>query len=281
MDPERAQREPWPACDCHMHIYDARYPAVTGARLRPPDAPVPSYRAVQQRLGLQRCVVVTPSTYGVDNRCTTDALAALNASGTQARGIAVLDASVTDAALHALHGAGIRGVRFNQTLGGVPLDDLEPLAARIAPLGWHVELLLPATLWPGIGARVQSLPVPVVLDHFGRLPYPMQQHAGRREILRLLDNGRTWVKLSGAYLQQGVARTDWEADATAMAADLVRAAPQRLVWGSNWPHPSMHAGLHHAPDDADLLALLHRWAGDEVTAQRILVENPAVLYHFD
>ncbi|MEK8052806.1 amidohydrolase family protein [Ideonella sp. DXS22W] len=279
----RATREPgqaWLSCDSHMHIYDGRYPAVAGARLTPRDALVPAYRQLQARLGLKRCVVVTPSTYGTDNRCTVDAVRALDAAGTQARGIAVVHAGVDDATLRQLHQDGIRGVRFNQTLGGLSLDDLEPLAARIAPLGWHVELLLPADLWPAVGRRLQVLPVPVVLDHFGRLPYPMHRHAGQREILRLLEKGRTWVKLSGAYLQTGVTRTDWESDAAAMAADLVRTAPQRLVWGSNWPHPTSHAGLHQAPDDADLLTLLHAWAGDDATVRRILVDNPAQLYDF-
>lgn len=267
------------ACDCHMHIYDGRYPAAPGAPLAPPDALVPAYRALQAATGLQRCVVVTPSTYGVDNRCTIDAMRALEEAGTQARGIAVLRSDIDTAGLDALHAAGVRGVRFNQTLGRTTLDDLEPLAERIAPLGWHVELLLPATLWPGIAPRLRALPVPVVFDHFGRLPHPAVQHPGHREILNLLETGRAWVKLSGAYLQ-GVGRADWSADAAAMTAAMLRVAAHRLVWGSNWPHPTTHAGLHEAPGDRESLTLLQRWIGDDAGVRRVLVDNPAILYDF-
>jgi predicted TIM-barrel fold metal-dependent hydrolase len=262
-----------------MHIYDARFPAVPGATFTPPDASVTDYRAMQRRLGLERCVVVTPSTYGLDNRCTVHAMQALNDAGTAARGIAVLRSDIDAATLDALHVSGIRGVRFNQTLGGTSLDDLELLAERIAPLGWHVELLLPAALWPGIAARLRALPVPVVFDHFGRLPNPGVRHPGHRAILDLLESGRAWVKLSGAYLQ-GVAPAEWAADAAAMTEAFLRIAPHRLVWGSNWPHPSVHAGLHEAPDDAELLTLLRRWVGDDETLQRILVHNPTTLYDF-
>lgn len=268
------------ACDCHMHVYDRRFPAAPEARFCPPDASVADYRALQARLGLQRCVVVTPSTYGFDNRCTVEAMQALGRAGTAARGIAVLRSDIADDALAALHAAGVRGVRFNQTLGGTSLDDLEPLAERIAPLGWHAELLLPDGLWPGIAARVRTLPVPIVFDHFGRLPYPASRHPGHRAILDLLQTGRAWAKLSGAYLHQGVPRAAWAADAQAMTAALLHAAAHRLVWGSNWPHPSVHAGIHEAVDDAELLALLRRWIGDDAAWQRVLVDNPANLYDF-
>ncbi|MBL0730655.1 amidohydrolase [Piscinibacter sp. HJYY11] len=263
-----------------MHIYDARFPAAPGARLVPPDALVPAYAALQSRLGLQRCVVVTPSTYGQDNRCTVEAIRALNASGVQARGIAVLSADVDEATLASLHAEGVRGVRFNQTLGGLSLDDLEPLAERIAPLGWHVELLLPAALWPQVATRLQRLPVPLVFDHLGRLPHPGREHPGHHAILALLDTGRAWVKLSGAYLQDGTTPAQWSADAQAMARAYLHVAPHRMVWGSNWPHPTVHAGLHAAPDEAELLALLRRWTADDVTWRRALVDNPTDLYNF-
>jgi len=262
-----------------MHVYDARFPTEAGATLAPPDALVPAYRAVQRALGLQRCVVVTPSTYWLDNRCTVDAVRALNAAGTAARGIAVLRSDVEGAMLDALHASGIRGVRFNQTLGRTSLDDLEPLAERIAPLGWHVELLLPATAWPGISPRLRALPVPVVFDHLGRLPHPGRDHPGHRAILELLGSGNAWVKLSGPYLQ-GVERAAWIADAAAMATAYLHAAPDRVVWGSNWPHPTASSGLHDAPADAELLTILRQWTGDDATLHRVLVANPATLYHF-
>ena len=267
------------ACDCHMHIYDARYAVAAVARLTPPDALVPAYRSLQAALGLERCVVVTPSTYGLDNGCTVDAVRALNDAGTAARGIAVLRSDVDGATLQQLHVAGVRGVRFNQTLGATSLDDLEPLAERIAPLGWHIELLLPATLWPDIAPRLRALRVPVVFDHFGRLPHPGAEHPGHRAILDLLETGRAWVKLSGAYLQ-GVGHAAWDRDAAAMAKAFLRVASHRLVWGSNWPHPSVHAGLHEAPADVELLELLYRWIPDEAAVKRVLVDNPTILYEF-
>lgn len=267
------------ACDCHMHIYGSALPAAADARSVPPEASTEAYRSMQATLGLERCVVVTPSTYGLDNRCTVDAVQALNEAGTTARGIAVLSPDVDAATLESLHACGIRGVRFNQTLGSTSLDDLEPLSERIAPLGWHVELLLPATLWPGIAPRLRQLPIPVVLDHFGRLPHPGVEHPGHRAIVALLETGRVWVKLSGAYLQ-GVEPASWAADAASMSAAYLRVAPHRLVWGSNWPHPTAHAGLHHAPEDVESLSLLRQWIGDDANLRRILVDNPATLYTF-
>jgi len=162
---------------------------------------------------------------------------------------------------------------------GDVLDDLEPLSERIAPLGWHVELLLPAALWPGITPRLRQLPIPVVLDHFGRLPHPGVEHPGHRAIVALLETDRVWVKLSGAYLQ-GVEPGLWAADAASMSAAYLRAAPHRLVWGSNWPHPTAHAGLHHAPEDVESLSLLRQWIGADANLHRILVDNPAMLYSF-
>lgn len=272
------------ACDCHMHIYDGRFPSAPGATLLPADALVPAYLEARASLGLSRCVVVTPSTYGFDNRCTAAALRALNFEHDCARGIAVINAMVDDATLDALHADGFRGARFNQTLGASSLDDLEPLAERLAPRGWHLEVLLPSAAWPDITDRLQRLMqttgVPLVFDHFGRLPHPARQNPGHKAILRLLDTGSAWVKLSGAYLHQQVPRTEWHAQALAMTQDYLRIAPHRLVWGSNWPHPSVSAGIHDAVADQDLLALLRASLGDNATLHTILVDNPCELYDF-
>lgn len=270
-------RLPSGACDCHMHIYDAAFPASPGATLTPPDASVSDYLAALP--GVTRCVVVTPSTYGLDNRCTIEAMRRLRAAGVEARGIAVLDAGSPEDTLRALHAEGVRGVRFNQTRGGTSLDELEAVTERIAALGWHVELLLPADLWPGIATRIRALPVPVVFDHFGRLPHPGVDHVGHRTILSLLETGRTWVKLSGAYLQGGPADS-WSDDAAAMAEALLDTAPDRMVWGSNWPHPTAHAGIHQAPSEPRQLDQLFRWTGKTHSLERVLVQNAANLYGF-
>lgn len=267
------------ACDCHMHVYDSRFLQDPAATLTAPDAPAQAYRRLQHELGLSRCVVVTPSAYGLDNTSTLVAMRELERAGAQVRGIAVVNASIDDGSLAALHDAGVRGVRFNQTRGGTSLDDLEPLAERIAALGWHIELLLPAELWQGIAPRLRALAVPVVFDHFGRLPYPGSQHHGHRAILDLLATDRAWVKLSGAYLQ-GVPPVDWDADAAAMTRALVDVAPHRLVWGTNWPHPSATAGQHQAPQDRDQIPQLRRWLADDALLQRVLADNAAVLYDF-
>ena len=162
-------RIPALACDCHLHVYDSRYPAVAGAALLPPDASVAQYRALQQRLGTRRAVLVTPSTYGNDNR---PMLAALQRMGDDTRGVAVIDGSESDAQLAALHAAGVRGIRLNLSLGVTnTLDDAERLAERIAPLGWHVQLLMPPDLLARAGERLARLPAPErALFGTGQLP---------------------------------------------------------------------------------------------------------------
>lgn len=268
---------PGRACDCHVHVYDARFPAARDARLRPPDATVPMYRALQRRLGLERVVLVTPSTYGTDNASLLDGLAGL---GDCARGVAVVGASVADRELRALHDAGVRGIRFNQTIGtATPIESLEPLARRVAELGWHVQLLARAEDLVALEPVLARLPVPVVFDHLGRLPVPGMNQPGYAVIRRLLDAGRAWVKLSGGYLASD-ARGSRSADADALARSYVAAAPTRVVWGSDWPHPTASAGLCAMPDDAELLDALAEWTVDRATFIRALVDNPAELYDF-
>lgn len=265
------------ACDCHVHVYGARYPSVPGARLTPPDATVPMLRAMQRRLGLERVVLVTPSTYGTDNASLVDGLAAL---GARARGVAVVGPSVTDRELRSLHDDGVRGIRFNQTLGdATPIEALEPLARRVASLGWHLQLLARADDLVHLEPTLARLPVQVVFDHLGRLPVPGLAHPGHAVIRRLVDAGRAWVKLSGAYLAAD-ARGGRSPDADSLARVHLAAAPERVVWGSDWPHPTASAGLTAMPDDAMLLGLLREWTGDDATFARVLVDNPARLYDF-
>lgn len=269
---------PAPACDCHLHVYDRSYPAVAGAALLPPDASVAQYRALQQRLGTQRAVLVTPSTYGADNRPMLQALAQM---GDDARGVAVIDGSESDARLTALHAAGVRGIRLNLSLGVTnTLDDLERLAGRVAPLGWHVQLLMPPDLLAQAGARLARLPVPLVFDHLGRIaPRQAFSHPAHALLLALLRDGRAWMKLSGGYIvSEAGSATDAYLDP--LARSYIDAAPDRVVWGSDWPHASASAGRHPIPDDAEQLDRLAHWAGDAATLRRILVTNPEKLYGF-
>ena len=266
------------ACDCHVHVYDRRFPAVPGAQLQPPDASVDDYRQVQQRTGCDRVVFVTPSTYGSDNRPMCEALAAF---GEGARGVAVIDEATSDAQLEAMHAARVRGIRMNLSLGTAnAATDLVGLAARVAPLGWHLQLLAAPDTLVALEARLFQLPVPVVFDHMGRIP-PSQahRHAAHRLILRLLDAGRAWVKLSGGYIVSEEGAPGYT-DLAPLAQGYLQAAPERTVWGSDWPHASATAGHQPLPDDAQQMDLLAQWTGSAAALQRVLVDNPAELYGF-
>jgi D-galactarolactone isomerase len=270
-------KAPANACDCHMHIYDSRFPVAADAVLRPPDARVEDYRLLQQRIGTTRCVVVTPSTYGTDNRCTLDAMSQI---GPTARGIAVVDTRVSDAELKRLADVGVRGIRFNLSLSAVAtVDMIEPLARRIRGLGLHVQLLMPADRLVQLENLLLRLPVPIVFDHFGRIPPASAEHRAFGVILKLLYQGHAWVKLSGAYLRSTVGPPSY-ADASELARAFVQAAPERMLWGSDWPHAVASTGETVMPDDAELLDLLLDWAPDEATWRRILIDNPAKLYGF-
>ncbi|HTS51897.1 MAG TPA: amidohydrolase family protein [Burkholderiales bacterium] len=263
------------ACDCHMHIYDGRFPVAPTATLRPPDASVGDYRLLQKRIGTTRNVVVQPSTYGTDNSCTLDAAARL---GPTARAVAVVDTTVRDEELQRLAGLGVRGIRFNLVqAGATTVDMIEPLSARVNELGWHVQIHMLGDQIVQIDRLLQRLPSPIVFDHMGRIPLPAGvNHPAFGVISRLVEQGRTWVKLSGAYMATKVGPPSY-ADVTPLAQAYIRAAPERMVWATDWPHPTEKSVK---PDDAILLDLLAEWAPDERTRNRILVENPEVLYGF-
>ena len=181
-----------------MHIYDSRFPVAPSAKLRPADATVDDYRLLQKRIGTTRNVVVTPSTYGTDNSCTLDAIAKL---GTTARGVAVVDTSVEDAELKRLDGLGMRGIRFNLVQSGATtIDMLEPLSKRVNDLGWHVQIHMLGDQIVEVAELLQRLPSPIVFDHMARIPEPAGvDHPAFALVLKLIDRGRTWVKLSSAY----------------------------------------------------------------------------------
>lgn len=264
------------ACDCHHHIYDARYPAHPSATLLPGDALVADYRAFQERLGNTRNVIVQPSTYGTDNRLLVDALKAFGAT---ARGVAVVDANVSEDELRRLHAAGVRGVRFNLSfLVGITTEMMEPVAKRIAPLGWHMQINGTADKLLAARDTLLRLPVPLVFDHVGQVPQPDGiTHPGYRLLTDLLAQGRTWVKLSGAYISSKTGGPAY-ADTGAVACALIAAAPDRMVWGSDWPHPTKKPD--DKPDDALLVDLVSQWAGSEVLRRKIFVDNPAALYGY-
>jgi predicted TIM-barrel fold metal-dependent hydrolase len=270
-------KAPANACDCHAHIYDpARFPPDPKQGAIPASAAMPDYRLFQKRIGPTRAVIVTPRNYGTDNSITLDAIAQL---GPQGRGLAVVDPAIADAELKRLHDGGVRGIRFtirdDATTAG--LGHLETMSKRIADLGWHVDLNVVADQLVGIETLLRRLPTPIMLDHMAHPPLPAGAEHPSFAVLRgLLDSGRTWVKLSGAYSNTKVGPP--YPDATKIAQALVKAAPERMVWGSDWPHPSVK---EPKPDDALLFDLLSEWAPDEATRHRILVENPATVYGFN
>lgn len=266
------------SCDCHMHVYDAGFPAVPGAKLLPPDASIDDYRRLQQRTGTRRTVLVTPSTYGTDNRCMLAGLAAL---GADARGVAVVDETVSDAELHRLDRLGVKGIRFNLSLGGhPPARALRTLAERIAPMGWHIQLLANPDELSSLQSVLLPLPVPLVFDHFGRIaPADAGTHPAHALVLALLRAEKAWVKLSGGYLVSATHQADDPA-LDALARSYLEAAPHRVVWGSDWPHATASAGRHALPDDAVQVDALARWAATTEALHRVLVANPAALYGF-
>ena len=261
-------------CDTHMHFYNAKYPTAPTALSTPPDAWVEDYRQIQAALGLERVVVVQPTTYGRDNACQLEAMVAF---GANARGIMVVDTDTPDAELERLSGLGVCGVRFHMLPGGaLPWDMLEEMAARVHPFGWHVQLQMNGREFPDREAMLQRLPGTLVVDHVGRFmdPVPLDDDAFE-VLLRFLETGRCWVKLSAPY-ESSVSGPPGYADVSAEARALAKAAPERMLWATNWPHP----GKDPQPDTGPMLDLLLDWVDDETVRTRILVDNPAELYGF-
>jgi len=260
------------AADCHHHIYDHRFPVDPHAQLRPPDALVADYRLLQQRLGTTRNVVVQPSTYGTDNRCMLDALAQF---GPNARGVAVVNTSVADDDLKRLNEQGVRGIRFNLVqAGATTVEMLEPLSRRVNELGWLVKIHMLADQIVGIADLLNRLPSPILFDHLARIPAPAGvAHPAFRVVGGLIDKGRTWVDLSGAYIDSTMGPPTY-ADGGALMQAFVKLAPERMLWGTDWPHPTAKV----KPDDALLYDLFAEWVPDAGTRTRILVGNPETLF---
>jgi D-galactarolactone isomerase len=272
-------KAPANACDCHHHIYDpARFAMPPSPRPAPSNGSVAEYRLLQKRIGTTRNVVVQPRNYATDNEVTLDALKQL---GANSRGVAVVRPAITDAELKRFNDAGVRGIRFS--LGDpksrvVTPEMIEPLAKRIANLGWHIQFNVDGEQIVALAELLRRLPTPLVFDHLGHPPLPAGSEHESHAILRgLIDKGRTWVKLSGAYSNTTIGPPAYP-DATKIAQAFVKAAPERLVWGSDWPHPGMPD--NNKPDDSVLFDLLSVWAPDEATRNRILVQNPETLYGF-
>ncbi len=271
-----AFRLPRGACDTHVHIWGPfdRFPLAKGAPYTPPERTSDDLLALHERLGVDRAVIVQTTVYKADNRAMLDGIARSNGRW---RGVALIDESFDDAAFRALHEGGVRGVRFGfvKHLGGVPdLALVRRTAARIAPMGWHLVLHLDAGNIPEFLDFFGEFSLPVVVDHMGCVPVrDGLDQIPFRLLLELLKRPNWWVKVSGAerISDTGPPFTD----AIPFAQRLIAAAPDRVLWGTDWPHPN----VRWEPDEADLVDLLPRFA-DAAALQQLLVDNPARLYGF-
>jgi len=271
------------AIDCHAHIFGpvAKYPFSPKRLFTPPDVTVAQYRQLLATLGIARAVLVTPSVYGMDNERQLDTLVEMKGAW---RGVAVVPTDVAEAELDRLHRAGFRGVRVNLfAKSGLVLDDLEAIAARVSAFKWHVQLHADARTLPEIAARLRQLPVDVVFDHMGHIPAAAGvAHPGFAAMLDLMREGRFWAKLSAPYRLSELPYP-WT-DVVPFAKALIAAAPDRLVWGSDWPHPAVpgHMPANFVmPNDGDLLDVLALWTDDPAQQRKILLDNPRRIYDFD
>lgn len=258
-----------------MHVYEPGFPMLRAEASQPGQpGTLAHYRMVRQQLGLTRAVIVQPSGYGIDNTCTLQAIAKL---GDDARGIAIVDPSVSEAELERLTKLGIRGVRYYMRGGPLSWESMPGLSARIAAFDWHVQLICtPAELFEHRDI-LAKLPCDLVIDHMCRFEAGTPEtDESWRFLMKLLGGGRCWVKLSGVYYGSKSGPPLYE-DKAPMAKALIKAAPERMVWASNWPHPAYQKNF---PDEGKLLDLLADWTQDEALRRRILVANPAKLYGF-
>ena len=262
------------ATDAHIHIYLGGVPSAPGGPPLPGHFPVEKYREIQRRLGLSRVIVVQPNAYQDDNSVT---LAAIKALGPGARGVGVVKPGVSDAEIERLTKGGIVAQRiFQLPWGAVGFERMHDVMSQVHPFGWHANVQLDGRELPQWEDTIKRLPGKFVIDHIGKYLEPVTpEQEAFKSLQRLLDTGRCWVKLAAAYETSKTGAPKYE-DVSRLARALVKHAPERMLWASNWPHPS--APKDNVPNDADLLDLLLDWAPDDATRKRILVDNPAELY---
>jgi 2-pyrone-4,6-dicarboxylate lactonase len=272
------------ATDCHAHICGPveKFPYWSERIYTPPDALMPSYKAMLGGLGVSRGVIVQPSVYADDNRVMLTALAS---DPKNLRGVAVVKSTISDAELLAMHEAGVRGVRCNivdlaSAKGELPVDELRAIADRIAHLKWHLELLMHVNEFPQLQSQLGELPVDLVFGHYGYAPTGVGvRDAGFQALLALMQRGKAWVKFTGPYRISNLSidQQPMYGDVKPFAQALIACNSSRIVWGTDWPHVMVKGAM---PNDADLCDLLGDWVLDTQLRDTILVRNPAVLYGF-
>jgi len=269
------------ACDTHAHILGpiAQYDYSPARVYTPPDCLLTDYQKMLATLGVERAVLVQPSVYGTDN---TVMLQAMETAGSAFRGVAVVENNIADADIARLNAAGVRGVRVNivdvkdRKPGTLPMTELTALAKRIAPMGWHMEFLMHCDEFPDLDRTFANFPVDIVLGHLGYMKTDKGLNdPGFQALLRLMKAGKAWVKFTGPYRISTQALP--HADTNPYAHALVAANPQRMLWGTDWPHVMVKSAM---PNDGDLCDLLSAWIPDAATLEQVLVNNPAILYGF-
>lgn len=280
------------ACDCHTHIFGdpKRFPFFAGRSYTPQPALPEDMKRLHSALHVERVIIVTPSVYGTDNSAT---LYGIKAIGKTARGIAVIDDKTPDRDLDEMHKGGVRGIRLNLATAGITdpaqgRERFQRAAGRMKQRGWHIQIYASLAVVAGIRELVMESPVPVVFDHFGGAKAALGiSQPGFAELLAMVRSGNAYVKISGAYRASDKA-PDYP-DAEPLAKALIAANADRIVWGTDWPHPDSPGPAGRPPtqvsaplpiDDGRLLNQLPAWAPDPVTRKKILVDNPAQLYSF-
>jgi len=280
------------ACDCHTHIHGdpEKFPFFSGRVYTPEMALPEEMAALHKALHMQRVVIVTPSVYGTDNSAT---LYGMKARGADARGVAVIDDKTPESELDAMGRAGVRGIRLNLATGGINDPDVgrrrfQAAVERVKNRNWHIQMYTNLAMILAIKDLVAASPVPVVVDHFGGAQAELgPQQPGFAELVGLVRSGQTYVKISGAYRSSKLA-PDYT-DIVPLARALIAANPDRIVWGTDWPHPNSTTPPGRKPtdvtplfaiDDGRLLNQLPVWAPDPAIRKKILVDNPARLYGF-
>jgi predicted TIM-barrel fold metal-dependent hydrolase len=280
------------SCDCHTHVFgDPDRFAFSASRTYTPEpASIDEMRALHRALHIERVVIVQPSVYGTDNACTLDGIRQF---GSQARGVAVIDGRTPPAALREMSRQGIRGIRLNlattgQTDPEIARGRFDAAVAQISALNWHVQIYTQLSIVAALKDRIRAAPVPVVFDHFGGAQAALGvEQAGFADLVELVRSGHAYVKISAPY-RSSSRRPDY-ADVAPLARALINANVQRILWGTDWPHPDSSQAPGRRPtdiapllpiDDGIALNRLMVWAPDEATRQAILVANPARLYGF-